>query len=199
MFDLVAKLFDTSDFPARWNCGNWSTPHGITHIVSDLAIFGAYAAIPCALAYFVIRRRDVPFLPIFWLFVAFIAFCGLGHLVEATIFWHPWYRFSALIKVCTALVSWATVLALLPVLPKALGLPGLAQVNQQLVAEIAERESTEAKLRQSHSELQDFSRVALEREERVMELKAEVNALLNELGRGARYDNRDADGVVPND
>jgi hypothetical protein len=35
-------LFDTSDFPARWTCGQWSAVHGWTHILSDLAIFGAY-------------------------------------------------------------------------------------------------------------------------------------------------------------
>ena len=54
---------------------------------------------------------------------------GFGHMVEATLFWHPWYRFSGAIKVCTAVVSWATVLALLPVLPRALALPGLATVT----------------------------------------------------------------------
>ena len=45
------------------------------------------------------RRRDVPFQGIFWLFVAFIFSCGFGHMVEATIFWHPWYRFAAVVKV----------------------------------------------------------------------------------------------------
>ncbi len=140
---LIATLFDTSDFPPRWYCGKWSALHGWTHIVSDLAIFGAYAAIPLLLAYFALQRRDVPYLPIFWLFVGFIFFCGFGHFVEATIFWNPWYRFSALVKACTAIISWITVIALIPTLPKALGLPGLAAINRRLEIEVGERKQAE--------------------------------------------------------
>jgi hypothetical protein len=143
------------------------------HIVSDFAIFGAYAAIPFALAYFILRRRDVPFLPIFWLFAAFILFCGVGHFLEAFIFWHPWYRLTAVIKVCTAIVSWVTVLALLPVLPKALALPGLAVVNKRLA--------------ESNEELERFAGVITGREDRIIELKQEVNELFKELGREPPY------------
>ena len=173
MWDFVAKLFDTSDFPARWNCGNWSAAHGWTHIISDLAIFSAYMAIPCALAYFVIRRRDVPFSPIFWFFVTFILSCGIGHLVEASIFWQPWYRFDAMVKICTAVTSWITVLAILPILPKALALPGLASMNRQLL--------------DSNRQLQRHSDALTGREERVIELKREVNTLLSELQREPKY------------
>ena len=167
------ELFDTADFPARWYCGSWSAIHGWTHVAADVAIFGAYAAIPCALLYFAQRRRDVPFLPVFWLFGAFIFFCGFGHMVEATLFWQPWYRFSAVVKVCTAVVSWATVIALIPVVPKALALPGLAAVN----AEVA----------RVNDDLKRSMRAMTGREGRVIELKQEVNQLLRELGREERY------------
>jgi PAS domain S-box-containing protein len=143
MLEFLSLLFDTTDFPARWHCGRWTAPLGWTHIVSDLAICGAYAAIPAVLAYFVVRRRDVPFQGVFWLFVAFIFSCGFGHFVEATIFWHPWYRFAAVVKVFTAVTSWATVIALVPMLPRALRLPGLAAVNRQLEQEIMERKQAE--------------------------------------------------------
>lgn len=138
MLQFVRQLFDTSDFPARWYCGDWSTAHGYTHIAADLTIGGAYFAIPVLLAWFIMRRRDTPFQPIFVLFVAFIFFCGLGHLIEASIFYRPWYRLSALVKVCTALTSCLTVAALLPVLPRALRLPGLAVVNAELERSNAE-------------------------------------------------------------
>jgi PAS domain S-box-containing protein len=147
-------LFDTSDFPPRWRCGTWSDLHGWTHIVSDLAIFGAYAAIPLLLAYFALQRRDVPFLPIFWLFGGFILFCGLGHFVEATIFWQPWYRLSALVKVCTAIFSWVTVIALIPILPKALALPRMASVNEQLEIEISERMLAQERTREQAARIQ---------------------------------------------
>src|SRR5262245_43914012 len=96
--EFVRKLFDGSDFPARWTCGLWTPAHGWLHIVSDVAIWGAYMAIPVVLAFFVRHRRDLPFPRIFWLFGAFIFACGTGHLIEATLFWHPAYRLSGLVK-----------------------------------------------------------------------------------------------------
>ena len=82
-------------------------------------------------------------MPIFGLFAVFIIFCGLTHLIEATIFWHPWYRLSGLVKAVTAVVSWMTVVALVKIIPQALTLPGLAKMNRQLREEIAERESAQ--------------------------------------------------------
>jgi two-component system, cell cycle sensor histidine kinase and response regulator CckA len=143
---MLSDLFNTSDFFPRWNCGNWTPFHGWTHIVADASIWAAYTAIPIVLLYFLYRRKDVPFPPVFWLFVLFILSCGIGHLVEASIFWLPIYRISAVVKVMTAVVSWATVIALVGVLPKALTLPGLARLNEQLRAEIAVREKREAEL-----------------------------------------------------
>jgi hypothetical protein len=58
----IAELFDTSDFPARWNCGRWSALHGWTHILADLAIASAYSVIPFALAaYWWIKRHEMAF------------------------------------------------------------------------------------------------------------------------------------------
>jgi len=149
MFDWFAVLFDTSDFPARWFCGSWSSFLGWVHIISDLVTWGAYTAIPLTLAYFITRRRDVVFPRIFWLFAAFIFSCGTVHLVEAGIFWWPVYRVSAVIKVVTAAVSALTVVALVRATPAALALPALATVNRQLEEEIQERERVTAAIRQS--------------------------------------------------
>ena len=149
MSSFFQHLFDTTGFPPRWHCGQWSEGHGWLHILSDLATFGAYAAIPLTLVYFTRRRKDVPFIPVFWLFAAFIISCGVSHLIEATIFWHPWYRLSGLVKAITAVISWMTVIALIKVIPTALTLPGVAKVNCQLLGEIAEREKAEAALRAS--------------------------------------------------
>lgn len=143
MLEFWTHLFDTTGFPARWNCGVWSDAHGWLHILSDTAIFGAYFAIPCILVFFVLRRKDIAFPRIFWLFGAFILFCGVGHLIEATIFWHPWYRLSGVVKFATAAVSWATVVALIPIVPLALNLPGLADVNRRLESEVTDRKLAE--------------------------------------------------------
>lgn len=115
--------------------------------MSDLAIFGAYVAIPCVLAYFVRRRKDVPFPRIFWLFVAFIFFCGTTHLIEAILFWYPVYRVAAVVKFITAAVSLGTVAALFFVLPVAMRLPGLAELSDKLEREVEDRRRVEERLR----------------------------------------------------
>jgi two-component sensor histidine kinase len=135
---ILRTLFDTTGFPARWFCGRWTPLHGWLHIAADLAVFAAYGAIPLALVYFVRRRRDAPFLPVFWLFAAFIMACGFGHLVDATVFWRPHYRLLTSVKVVTGVVSWLTVFALVRVLPKALTLHAdLDQRVQERTAELS--------------------------------------------------------------
>ncbi|MDB6133670.1 MAG: luxQ 6 [Verrucomicrobiales bacterium] len=106
------------------------------------------------LAFFIRFRKDMPFVPLFWLFAIFIVSCGASHLIEATIFWRPWYRLSGLLKAVTAVVSWATVIQLINVLPAALALPSVAKVNLQLREEIAERKQAEAALRVRTNELE---------------------------------------------
>jgi PAS domain S-box-containing protein len=167
--DALSKLFDTSDFPARWHCGHWTAFHGWLHIVSDLGVWSAYVAIPCVLGYFLLRRRDVPFRNVFWLFGAFILACGTTHLMEAVIFWWPAYRLAGLIKLFTAFVSWGTVLALIPATPKALAM----RSPTELAREIAARKEAENALEQANAELEQ--RVA----GRTAEL-AEANEALRE-------------------
>ncbi len=119
---FALNLFDTSDFPARWNCGTWSPLNGWLHIISDSMIWLAYLAIPITLLFFVRRRRDLPFKGLFVLFGAFILLCGTTHLLEAIMFWWPAYRLSGVVKMMTALISTVTVIALIPVIPQALAL-----------------------------------------------------------------------------
>jgi signal transduction histidine kinase/ActR/RegA family two-component response regulator len=144
---FVSHLFDTSDYPDRWHCGQWSLPVGVLHIASDLMIFLAYAAIPLTLAYFVLRRRDVPFTWMMWLFAAFILLCGTGHLLDACVFWFPAYRFLGVWKLITGIVSAVTAVVLIRLVPTAIELPGLARVNDQLRNEIQQRTAVETELR----------------------------------------------------
>lgn len=125
-------LFDTADFPARWNCGNWTEIHGWTHIASDITIAAAYFAIPGIIVAYKLRRPDVTYPFLVWLFVAFILSCGTVHLVESTIFWQPWYRLSALFKVLTAIVSVITVCWFVRVPPMVLELPGFGATRDEL-------------------------------------------------------------------
>ncbi len=130
--NFFQKLLDTSDFPARWNCGQWTSELGWLHITSDILIFAAYFAIPASLAVVAFRRRDFPFSYLLALFTAFILACGTTHLIEAMIFWKPVYRLSGLAKAITAVISVATALVLIRALPSLLNLPGLRAANTDL-------------------------------------------------------------------
>jgi signal transduction histidine kinase/ActR/RegA family two-component response regulator len=172
MWDFFSRLFDVSGFPKRWNCGDWSYGHGLLHILSDLGVWSAYVAIPCVLIYFASKKRDLPFRSIFWLFGAFILACGTTHLMEAIIFAWPAYRLAGVIKLGTALVSWATVIALVPITPKALAL----RTPEELEREVQERRKAEEELRRMHAELEH--RV----EERTAELR-QVEQVLRQHDR----------------
>lgn len=164
-------LFDTTGFPPRWHCGHWTPLHGWAHVAADALIFGAYAAIPAVIAYYTLRRRDLPFPRVAWLFVVFIVSCGVTHAIDASLFWHPWYRLSALLKMATALASWLTVYALVGVMPRALALPGAAALNVALTREIEERRLTAEALAQSNEALRAQAR-ALARSNEALEIFA---------------------------
>ncbi|WP_254508254.1 hybrid sensor histidine kinase/response regulator [Anatilimnocola floriformis] len=151
--EFLARLFSPAGFPARWQCGSgWSeTPWlGWLHIVSDLGVWGAYVAIPLVLAYFLFRRQDLPFRTIFLLFGAFILACGTTHLMEAIIFYWPAYRLAGMIKLFTAVVSWATVFSLFGVVPNVLAM----RSPEELEREIKARQQAEQALQQANAELE---------------------------------------------
>ena len=69
--------------------------------------------------------------------------------MEAIIFWWPAYRLAGLIKLFTAIVSWATVIALIPIVPKALSM----RTAEEMEREIAERKRAEESLRLANARL----------------------------------------------
>jgi PAS domain S-box-containing protein len=171
MFDFFRSLVDTSGFPPRWRCGVWTPAQGWLHIISDLGVWSAYLAIPCVLGYFAYRKKDLPFRSVFLLFGAFILACGTTHLMEAIIFWWPAYRLAGVIKLFTALVSWATVLALIPVTPQALAMSSPEELEQ----EINDRKRAESELRRTKEGLE------IRVQERTTELKNFNSVLLQEV------------------
>lgn len=164
---VFGRLFDTTGFPARWNCGLWSPALGWLHIISDLAIFVAYAAIPATLAILLFKRRDVPLRPIFLLFIAFILSCGLTHLTDAMMFYHPAYRFLGGMKLITATVSLATAFVLIRGLPAALQLPQIIESHRKLQEELPIRREAEARLLQDRATLERRSAELTARERRL--------------------------------
>lgn len=175
--DFFSKLFDTSDFPARWQCGQWTSGHGWLHILSDLGIWSAYFAIPAVLGYFLAKRNDLPFRRVFALFGIFILLCGTTHLMDAIIFWWPAYRLSGTIKFATAVISWTTVLALVQVVPGILAM----RSPEALSAEIDARKRAEAELLNANSSLE--KRVQ-ERTEQLVQANRRLDVTLRSISQG---------------
>jgi len=142
VLDFFLKLLDSSDWPPRWHCGNWTDFHGWLYIVSDLLIWSAYFAIPIIIIRFISRRSHQRFSRLYFLFAGFILACGATHFLDAVMFWVPLYRLSALVKVITAVISWMTVFSLIRLLPYAFNLKS----PQSLEAEIERRIKTESDL-----------------------------------------------------
>lgn len=143
--DFFSGLFSINEWPARWHCGSWSDFHGWLYIVSDILICASYFLIPVFLIRFTLKRKDFPFPKTIWLFGAFILLCGTTHLIDAVIFWLPVYRFSALVRFATAIISLTTVYYLFKVLPNVL----LLRSVYDLQKEIDERTAVEDKLAES--------------------------------------------------
>ena len=156
VFDFFQRLADTSDWPPRWNCGTWTDFHGWLYILSDLTIWLAYMAIPLILIRFIFIKKGVPLAGVFWLFGAFILFCGLTHLIDAAMFWIPAYRINALIRFLTAVVSVATVVALIRYFREAVGL----RTSKEYDRELSYRQLAMQELTRSNQELQQFAYIA---------------------------------------
>ncbi|AZU05377.1 histidine kinase [Glycocaulis alkaliphilus] len=145
----MTHSLSTHGFMPHGMCYLWEPSILWTHVLSDALIALAYFSIPAALAIFSIRRPDLVYRPVMWLFVAFILLCGMTHLFSIWTVWNPHYQVQGLLKAATAAVSLATAIALWPLLPRALALPSTKQLqrsNQALQAEIGRRDEAEARL-----------------------------------------------------
>jgi signal transduction histidine kinase len=132
VLEFFQKLFDTSDWPPRWHCGNWTDFHGWFYIVSDLLIWSAYFAIPLTILKYISKRTDAKFIRTYFLFAGFILACGSTHLLDAITFWFPAYRVNALVRFITGVVSWITVFHMIKLLPVATSLRSHAELEKEI-------------------------------------------------------------------
>lgn len=113
------------------------------HVISDALIFVSYFSIPVSLLYFARKRKDAPFLFLFYFFCAFILFCGTTHAMDIWVIWHPDYALQGIIKILTAVASVATAFIAWKIMPMALRLKSpqdLERLNAELRTAYAETE-----------------------------------------------------------
>jgi PAS domain S-box-containing protein len=173
------KAFVSSDqFMPHGYCYMWVPGLVWLHVISDSLIALSYSSIPFTLAYFVRRRKDLPFHWMFYCFGVFILACGATHLMEVVTLWYPIYWVSGAVKVITAAASVITAILLVKLVPHALALPS----PEALHLEIAERTRAEKALNAAKAELE--RRV----EERTAELKKANEDLLLEISQRKRIE-----------
>lgn len=63
----------------------------------------------------------------------------------------------------------------------------LEQANAELIEEVHQRREAQQALKGEKEALERMNRIMMDREERILEMKQEINALLQELGRTAKY------------
>jgi signal transduction histidine kinase/ActR/RegA family two-component response regulator len=148
----LSDIFNDAGLSPHGFCLLWRPELIWLHVTSDAIIALSYYSIPLALTYFVLKRRDLVFGWMFWLFGAFILACGTAHVFEILTLWYPLYGVEGAIKFVTALASITTAAILWPLLPRALALPSpamLTRANEELSAQIDERNKALATLSES--------------------------------------------------
>lgn len=153
----MRALLDTGAFLPHSVCYLRQPELIALHVISDLIIALAYFMIPISLLYLVRRSRaKISFNWAIVLFAAFIILCGTGHLLDILVIWKPMYWLQGWERALTALVSLATAIAILPLVPKLLSMRSpeeLEAANQRLREEIKLREGAENDLHRSLGEL----------------------------------------------
>jgi signal transduction histidine kinase len=166
----------TDQFLPHAFCYAWRPDLIRLNLISDSLIGAAYVAIPIALFQFIRKRRDIPFNWMFALFGVFIVACGATHWIDVWTLWNPSYWLAGSVKAITAAASVPTAVLLFLLLPKALVLPSVAQLEaakRDLEQEIERRKNVESALEKSHREL----------EERVQQRTAQLSAANEQLER----------------
>ncbi|MBA6291078.1 hypothetical protein H4J58_13895 [Colwellia sp. MB3u-70] len=176
------QQFANPNFMPHGHCYLWRPDILWTHVTADITIGVAYYLITLIIGILLYKRKEsVPHKDIFALFMAFIFFCGTTHFVAIYVTWYPAYEYQGWIKALTAFTSILTAIVLAPKLPQLIRLPGVEVKYHSAMAEL------EA-IKQKNKQMSSVYSVTLDREDRILELKKEVNALMSELDRAQSYD-----------
>lgn len=117
----MEKMLDlfTGSFMPHGHCYLWKPAILWMHVISDVVIVLSYYSIPVILIYVVVKSKEsLPFNRTFLLFAIFILACGTTHLLSLINVWQTKYALAGFVKVLTAIASLATVVSLIPILPK---------------------------------------------------------------------------------
>lgn len=177
-FDTLLGVND--QFMPHGHCYLWQPDILWTHVVSDALIAASYISIPVSIAIIARRKSHSPSYAVAMLFAAFIVLCGLTHVFNIYVIWNPAYEFQSYIKGMTAMVSLATAIVVVSKIQHFMTLLTVEESNKALKSALKSSEDKEAQI----GKIFDASET---RELRIIELKNEINELLDQAGKPARY------------
>ncbi len=154
--DFLTSFLGRSGFLPHGYCFTWSPGLLWAMVSADGVIAAAYFSIPLAMLSFVRKSGGSSMNGVVWLFGAFIFACGVTHLMDIWTIWQPDYGLQALTKVVTASVSIATAIALWHLMPRALRMPTVRQLQSvidSIEAEAGKRRSAEEQLADTQQSL----------------------------------------------
>lgn len=146
--------FFGNKMPPHGHCYLWDERLVSLHVISDALIVLSYFTIPLALVYLVKKRDDLSFNYMFILFAGFIFACGATHLINIYNVWYGAYWLSGSVKAVTALASVGTAVLVWPLIPKALAIPGVRDL-QVLNGQLREESDRNAKQAQALAQLSE--------------------------------------------
>ncbi len=147
--DILTSLLGRSGYLPHGYCFTWSPGLLWSMVGADAVIACSYFSIPVAIISYLRQRPEVNASWVAWLFSAFIFACGMTHVMDIWTIWQPDYAVQALSKALTAAISLVTAIALWPLIPWALKIPSVQQLQNlisELKTEVSRRRSTEDQL-----------------------------------------------------
>lgn len=149
VLDSFTQLFARSGFLPHGYCFTWSPGLLWSMVTANAVIALSYFSIPLAISTFLRKRTDFTHRGTALLFCCFIAACGMTHVMNIWTIWQPDYAVETAVKVVTAVVSLVTAIGLWPLIPKALRIPSVSQLQAavaSLEAEVRKRKTAEEHL-----------------------------------------------------
>ena len=157
----MQQLFDflgIKDLIPHGYCLSWSPVLLWLNVISDLFITLAYYSIPLTIIYYFRQRKDLSYPWLMAMFSGFIVACGTTHLLSAITIWIPLYWVDAIVKGFTAILSVTTAIMMLWITPRALSLPTIHQLQN----EIQNRKGVEEDLKNTQLQLLEKQRMLAE-------------------------------------
>ena len=147
--DLLESLFARGGLLPHSVCLSASPGLLWTMVGADVVIASAYFSIPLAIASFLRRRGAMPNRWMVALFSGFILACGTTHVMDVWTVWRPDYALLVFSKLLTAGLSLVTAALLWPLIPRALKIPSVSELQvavNSLRAEVGRRKTAEQHL-----------------------------------------------------